>query len=405
MLPDELSRTVMKPSQVKLTLELFREHKASALIVAPPGVGKTDIGAQAYGYDSGSDDFSVISPIGYRLKISHPIVEDPTNAKGLGWVSEKVSLTKIFAAMSILLSENPKASLSEALAGLATRLPMDSILAEDVEARFIPYGDLKEMMHVNVPTGWLLDDLGQANPSVQAAYMQLLLSRQIDGKRISDLVTFIACSNRREDKAGVGGILEPVKSRFVTIINMVPDHEDWYKWANTHNMPADLIAFIRFRNTRQENFLHNFKATNDLTNSICPRTVANVGKIRNMNPPSSLEYQLYAGAAGETFAAEYINFKNMIHKLPNMNQIETDPNNAIVPEKKDISTLYAVCGALAVRATKQNIRNLYTYLKRLDPVWTNLAMQDAGLRNPELMETTTYTNYTIEFDETKNYSA
>ncbi len=41
----------------------------------------------------------------------------------------------------------------------------------------------------------LLDDLGQAPPAVQAAAMQLLLARRVNGHAVSDHVTFLAATN------------------------------------------------------------------------------------------------------------------------------------------------------------------------------------------------------------------
>ena len=76
-------------------------------------------------------------------------------------------------------------------------------------------------MLISLPYSFL-DDLGQAPMSVQAAAMQLILARRINGFKISDKVIFMAATNRREDKAGVTGILEPVKSRFAWIVELVP---------------------------------------------------------------------------------------------------------------------------------------------------------------------------------------
>ena len=86
----------------------------------------------------------------------------------------------------------------------------------DGQAEFLPFGDLRALIQADKDTVFFLDDLGQAPPTVQAAAMQLILARRINGHHVSDSVTFIAATNRKQDKAGVSGILEPVKSRFAT---------------------------------------------------------------------------------------------------------------------------------------------------------------------------------------------
>jgi hypothetical protein len=57
--------------------------------------------------------------------------------------------------------------------------------------------------------------------------MQLILARRVNSFTLPDCVSFVAASNRRQDKAGVTGILEPVKSRFATILEVSPDLDDW----------------------------------------------------------------------------------------------------------------------------------------------------------------------------------
>ena len=76
-----------------------------------------------------------------------------------------------------------------------------------------------------------MDDLGQAPPAVQAAAMQLILARRINGSLVSDEVCFVAATNRKNDKAGVARILEPVKSRFAAIVELTPCVEEWATWA------------------------------------------------------------------------------------------------------------------------------------------------------------------------------
>ncbi len=105
------------------------------------------------------------------------------------------------------------------------------------KAEFLPFGDLRQMIEADKPTIVFLDDLGQAPAVVQAACMQLLLARQINGKKISGHIVFIAATNRREDRAGVTGILEPVKSRFKTILDLEVSADEWTEWAFKNNMP------------------------------------------------------------------------------------------------------------------------------------------------------------------------
>lgn len=305
----------MKPKELQQLLRVTIPAGLPVLVKGAPGVGKSDIIAQA-SEESGAE-----------VIIEHPVVSDPTDFKGLPF-------------------------------------------AKNGKADFLPFGSLRNILEAKKKTVYFLDDLGQAPPSVQAACMQLILARRINGNRVSDHVTFIAATNRHTDRAGVTGILEPVKSRFTSIVELEPDIEDWVEWALQADVPTELIAFIRFR----PNLLFGFEPTNEIKNTPCPRTVVNVGKLMQLGVPHEIEYETYSGAAGEGFAAELMAFLNIFRELPNPDMVLMDPQKATVPE--DPATLYAICGALARRSSSNTIDRLITYANRLPAEFSVLLIRD-----------------------------
>ena len=325
----------MKPSQLKIAAEIAFRNRRPIMVQGSPGIGKTDIFCQA------------AEAAEMRMVISHPVVSDPTDFKGMPFVV-------------------------------------------DGKATFLPFGDLRQLIEATVPTVFFLDDLGQAPASVQAAAMQLLLSRKINGHSVSDFVTFAAATNRKSDKAGVSGILEPVKSRFVTIIELNADLDDWVKWALKAGLPTELIAFIRFR----PGLLCDFKPTADITNSPCPRTVHNVGKCMTDGYPSELEYEIYSGAAGEGFAAELMGFLKIFRNLPNPDVIIMRPEKAEVPD--DPATLYAVAGALAAKAGENNLERICVYGNRIPAEFNVMMMRDIISCKPELASTRAFIDWSCK---------
>ena len=316
----------MKPSQLAKVLETAIPAGLPVLIKGAPGVGKSDVVAQA------------CHATGAELVLSHPVVSDPTDYKGLPF-------------------------------------------AVDGKARFLPFGDLEALITADKRTVYFLDDLGQAPPSVQAAAMQLILARRINGHRVSDHVTFLAATNRKADRAGVSGILEPVKSRFATILELEPDLDDWCQWALAEGLPTELIAFVRFR----PSLLHDFQPTADIVNTPSPRTVANVGRLLSLGIPEGLEYDVIAGAAGEGFAAELVAFLRIFQTLPSPDMVLMNPDTADVPT--DPATLYALCGALARKASDQTADRLFRYANRLPDEFGVLLVRDAAHNAPEIQST------------------
>lgn len=322
----------LTPKQLALTLSLTIAANHPVLIQGAPGIGKTDIVHQA------------AAAAGADMILIYCACSDPTDPKGMP----------------------------------ATWRDSDN----NQQADFIPFGYLKQMITAKKPLVVFLDDVGGAAPATQLSYMNLVHARRTgDGTPISDQVTFIAATNRRQDRAGVTGMLEPFKSRFTTIVELIADVDAWSQWALSNNLPTELIAFIRFR----PSMLHDFKPSADLNNTPSPRTVANVGKLMQIGLPSELEYSVFSGAAGEGFAAEFLGFLRICRQLPNPDVILMNPDKAPVPD--DPATLYALCGALSRKASDGNIERLVTYSNRLPAEFSVLTMRDVFVQHPDLQST------------------
>lgn len=321
----------MKPSELKSFLTFAIANKFATLIKGMPGIGKSDIIEQ------------VAKELDTDFILSHPVVSDPTDYKGLPFADAKSNV-----------------------------------------AKFLPFGELQQLITATKPTVYFLDDLGQAPASVQAACMQLLLARRINGHKVSDNVTFIAATNRREDKAGVSGLLEPVKSR-VIIQDLDIDRDEWCEWALANNIPTELIAFIRFK----PSMLSDFKPSKDIVNGPCPRTVAKCGQMQSAGLPKELEFESFKGAAGEGFAVEYCAFLKLFRDLPSFEEIVMNPKSA--PISQEPSTQYAISGLLSGRMSDTNIESCVTYLERLKNKEIEVCtIKYAAKRDPQVMRTRTY---------------
>ena len=295
----------MRPKHLVDLLKIAIPQKRNVLVVGGPGVGKSDIMTDT------------CKQLGAKLIISHPVVSDPTDYKGMPFVVRS---------------------------------------GEDMVAKFLPFSDLQELIHAKELTVFFLDDLGQAPSSVQAAVMQLLLARRLNDHIISEHVVFVAATNRRQDKAGVMGILEPVKSRFCTIIELEPELDDWVEWAINHDMPMELIAFVRFRESNNQSVLYNFQPTLDISNGPCPRTIANVGRWMKDGVPKHLEFETFKGAAGEVFATEFLAFLQIARTLPDPDEFVKNPQKEKIP--REPSAMFALLGAVAHRLTEANAPNI-----------------------------------------------
>jgi hypothetical protein len=321
----------MFPSAVKETLLKLVPMQEPALLVGSPGVGKTDTVKE------------VAEALKQDLMISHPVVDDPTDYKGMpGLVQDK--------------KNGPT-------------------------AQFLPFGDLLRLINADRPTIAFADDLGQAPPAVQAAYMQLVLARKINGHEISPHVTFLAATNRRQDKAAVTGLITPLLDRFTVVLDYEFSLDDWVRWGLMNNMPPVLLSFARFR----PGHLAKFEASRDMKKSSTPRSVAGVGRLINANMHN---LDILAGAAGEAFATEFLAFYDTWTKLPDRDKIYADPDSVDVPSEDDSpGVLYALMGSLAFGASPKNIGNMLRYLDRCPKEFAIMALRDASEQHQDLKTT------------------
>jgi hypothetical protein len=347
------------------------------LIKGAPGVGKSDIVSQ------------VADELNMDLVISHPVVSDPTDYKGL-----PLSVNGAWAAVLDVLRELAFTAATTKNFGLkemfkAIKAPLETIDDTGVKAEFVPFGELNQLINAKKPTIAFLDDLGQAPACVQAAAMQLILARRVNGHHISDNVVFVAATNRRQDRAGVTGILEPVKSRFATIYELVQDESDWVEWAFKNNMPGKLIAFVHFR----PGILNDFKPTADITNGPCGRTIANAGKLLNAGVE---DIASLSGAFGEGTAIEATGFFRYWQELPNLTALINDPDSFIDDIPDEPAALYAVVTGLVEKADSNNIGRIFKYSSHLPKDFDILLGRDCIRKDKKIQNTKAFVKWAVK---------
>jgi hypothetical protein len=350
------------------------EDRAPVLLVGPPGVGKTDI------------THKVREITKYDMIVSHPVVMDPTDVKGLGFADW-----------------------------------------ENLVAKFLPFGDLHRALNATVPTIWFLDDVGQAPAMVQAAFMQLVLARRIGEHVLPDCITFVLATNRRQDRAGVKEFLNPLKSRMVTILHVAPCVDDWCAWAYKSGLPSTLIACIRQGGLEM---LMDKDISPEIENARSPRTWANAGRVLKNDGytkyiPADKEIFIYEpdtdgklvrskvnarrhalelalnGAVGRVGKTALLSYHDFASKLPDPNMALANPGGVALPDMPDVLWLFAMTMARLVE--KANFGSFLTLVARVmdDAGRAEIAalmLQDALVIKPELQEQPEFVTRVAEED-------
>lgn len=330
----------MKISIAKNLLKTYLANGKPCLLVGQPGIGKTDIVKQA------------CNELKIDYIIMHPVVSDPTDFKGLPF-------------------------------------------AKNGQAEFLPFADLVKLLDAKSPLVCFFDDLGQAANSVQAAIMQLLLAREINGKKISDFVVFCAATNRKQDQAGVSGLLEPVKSRFYAIINIDFDLTDFINYGINNNFDSSLLAFAKFK----PEYL-DFIPSKEIRPSICPRVFEFINNTFQF-PNIQIDQDLIESMAGREFALEYIAFRQILSSLPNLQDIIQGKN---VKFDFEPSIIYTVIIALVKKLDNNSIENCFKWVNNLHIEFQSLFVSLALTNKPDVLTVSkSYTAWLIKNQANNNF--
>jgi hypothetical protein len=319
------------------------KNKRQVLVKGPPGCGKTYIIEEA------------AKLVNMDVILFHPAMSDPTDAKG-----------------------------------------MPRVHADGDHATFLPFGDVWRAIKSTKPTVFFMDDLGQGSESVMKALMQLVWGRRLNGHTIPDHVVFCGATNDVGHKAGVTGIIEPLKSRFHTIVELECSLDSWCGWAlkKVPAIPIELIAFLRSVPAA----LNEFTPTKELTNSPSPRNWEHFADWLNDGVRT---FEVLAGCVGKGRATEYLAFEDMCKNAPSLDAILMNPDTEPVPDDEHPAMRYLVSTGLAARAKRANMDKIARYLNRMPQPFRVLCYRDAFTRDKDIAKTAAFVGWAT--DEGKDF--
>jgi MoxR-like ATPase len=165
-------------------------HEQSFLILSPPGVGKSDIVAQA----AAAAGLECKSLLGTQIA--------PEDVTGVPYILGERS---VFCPPRVLLPETPE------------------------------------------PFCLFLDELPACTPDIQKAFYSLLLERRLGEHALPPGTWVVAAGNRTEDRALVRTISSALVNR-VIILQVRVDVGEWLAWAEQNQVRREITTFIRDAN-------------------------------------------------------------------------------------------------------------------------------------------------------------
>jgi len=242
---------------------------------------------------------------------------------------------------------------------------------------FLPKGKGKYLV--------FLDELNAAPPLVQAACYQLVLDRKIGEYELPKDAVVVAAGNREGDRAVTSRMPSPLANRFVHL-DFDVDVDDWIRWGLSNGVRTEVLAFQRFRPA----LLHQFDPQKNEKAFPTPRSVTFLSRLMDASN-GDIDYDLAKGVVGEGYASEFIGFIKIFKSLPDPDMVLMAPSKAVVPT--DPATLYAICGAVATKASDQNMKNVVEYANRLPVEFSVLLIRDCITRDDSLLKTRAFVEW------------
>lgn len=229
-----------------------------------------------------------------------------------------------------------------------------------------------------------LDEIPSGSRNTQAAAYQPMQDRVIAAKKLKSGWSVVGAGNRLSD----GGVVNPMPTPLANRMRHVTaesDPEGWDQWAFEHNMPLELMAFIRYRPELLNTFDEYVKKKMEGMAFATERSWHMVGDDINSGMPEDILYEMVTGTVGKGPGTEFMAFRQIWKDMVDPQEILIDPQGAPVPDKA--SAQYAIATALASRATPDNMDAVVTYFDRLPPSMSVLGVKDVQRKDRKCTKT------------------
>lgn len=232
----------------------------------------------------------------------------------------------------------------------------------------------------------VLEELPQSSTHHQTWAAGFVLERETPNFKLDPEVRIIVTGNRTEDKAGAKQLLTHLANRLYEL-EMETSLDDWCGWAMDHGVDPLGIAFLRLR----PELLNDF----DPNRSVNPTQRSWTQLFTEVPEDLSTDLYLYAaeGKVGKGAAAEWVSARDMMRRMPSIDTIRLQPDQAELPEEPAVK--YAVSTALSMSAEAELFERDMVYMGRMPREFQMVYVTDVLRRHPEVKRSTTFVHWAI----------
>lgn len=285
-------------------------------------------------------------------------------------------------------------------------------VVENGVPRFVPYGEMAEILTSGEEIILLFDDLGHAKIDVLKSVMQIIRGRL--GENVIPENVYVGCAtNDTTDSAGVQGFPEPLKSSMV-LINVEHSAQASDAHAAKENWREDLRMVLHYN----PELWHAPAPTMRLEKTPCPREWERVNKHLDMFDDginsgfiskaqlAGMEFAAYKGCVGKDAAQIVVSQIEAMRILPMPMSVLEHPLTVDIPDASDqLSVLYILCSRVAslfeddTIKTSDNRMAMWTFVERLPRIFKRMTIQKMANADAAFKVMTQYNRYRSELNQ------
>jgi hypothetical protein len=241
----------------------------------------------------------------------------------------------------------------------------------------------------------VLEELASAPRAVQVAAFQITLDRSVNGHPLAPGWFIVATSNSLTDMSVVNAMPAPLVSRF-SHVELQPLVSEWTDWATRARINHKIVSYVKWKPDAL--FCFDPKKWVQDTPYACPRSfhllASKVSAFETAYPGQPIPRRLICSAVGKEIGDELFAYLDIFTKIPSVEDVCRAPMECMVP--KEASATFAIIGALARAATRENLPALMTYFARLDKGYEVSAVKDVIRVNEALQDTLPYQSFLLK---------
>jgi|TARA_R110000803_G_scaffold99424_3_gene167499 hypothetical protein len=223
-----------------------------------------------------------------------------------------------------------------------------------------------------------VDEVAQATLMSMNILGQLVDERRLGEHYLPKGWMVVSAGNRLSDRAGSNKLPSQLRDRF-TYLDVEANTDDVLEYYAKNGVDHRINSWLKF----DDQFIHKFDASQD--NNSTPRSIERAGVILGLKLDNLTLRGCLDGQIGAVASASLMAHIKLHDKLPDFDKIISDPMNTAVPEDRGV--LYALCGSLGVKMTKDNADPILQYIQRIpEQEFMAFMLKDAISRNKTLVQ-------------------